>query len=51
MNKNVVGVILIVAAGALFFLYGWPKIKPYLASDAPPAASPGTVDGITTMPM
>lgn len=38
MNKNVVGVILIVVALVLVFFYGWPKLKPYLVSPPPPPA-------------
>jgi hypothetical protein len=35
MNKNVVGVILIVVALVLVFYYGWPKLKPHLVSPPP----------------
>ncbi|MBX7246899.1 MAG: hypothetical protein K1X53_15490 [Candidatus Sumerlaeaceae bacterium] len=51
MNKNVVGVILIVLALALVGLYGWPKLKPYVTSPVAPAPGAGAADGMTTMPI
>ena len=30
MNKNVVGIILIVLALVAVYFYGWPKLQPYL---------------------
>lgn len=30
MNKNIVGIILIILALAAVYFYGWPKIQPYL---------------------
>lgn len=47
MNKNLVGVILIVLAIVLVGFYAWPKLKPYFAT---PAAPPGGGD-MTTMPL
>jgi hypothetical protein len=46
-NKNVVGIVLIVLAVALLYIYAWPKMKPYLS--APPPAPPGAE--MTTMPI
>lgn len=44
MNKNIVGIILIVLAIALVWFYGWPKLQPYLNTGG------GDVD-MTTAPM
>jgi len=30
MNKNIVGIILIILALVAVWLYGWPKMQPYL---------------------
>lgn len=30
MNKNIVGIILIVLALAAVYFYGWPKLQPYI---------------------
>ena len=49
MNRNVVAIILIIAAAALLGVYAWPKLKPYVSSpEAPPAGAPGEM---TTMPI
>lgn len=40
MNKNIVGIILIVLALAAVYFYGYPKIKPYIES--PPPENPTT---------
>lgn len=44
MNKNVIGIILFILAGALVYFYGWPKIQPYLNLG-------GTPQEVTTGPM
>jgi hypothetical protein len=51
MNKNVVGIILIIGAIVLLAVYAWPKLKPYMSSPAP--AVPGAPGGDmgTTMPI
>ncbi len=42
MNKNVVGIILIVLALVLGYFYGWPKLQPYLNQpEVGPAGAPG----------
>lgn len=48
MNKNIVGIILIVLALLAVWFYGWPKLKPYIQTgggDAveTPATEPGGV--------
>jgi hypothetical protein len=47
MNKNVVGIVLIVLAIVIGYIYAWPKMQPYFSSPPPP--KPG--DQVTTMPM
>ncbi len=47
MNKNVVGVILIVLALVIGYLYAWPKMKNYVS---PPAAPAGGTE-MTSAPM
>jgi hypothetical protein len=47
MNKNVVGIILIILAVVLVGLYAWPKLKPYFSTPAGPG---GPAEG-TTMPI
>ena len=37
MNKNVMGIILIVVALALIYFFAWPKMKPYMSPPAGPA--------------
>ena len=37
MNKNVTGIILIVVALVIIFIYAWPKMKPYISPPAAPA--------------
>ena len=37
MNKNVMGIILIVVALALIYFFAWPKMKPYVSPPAGPA--------------
>ena len=32
MNKNIVGIILIILALLAVYFYGWPKLQPYLGS-------------------
>lgn len=53
MNKNVVGIILIVLAIALVGFYGYPKLKPYLfAPDIPAGEGMPTMGGEgTTVPI
>ncbi|MGC8741277.1 MAG: hypothetical protein ACP5QZ_01255 [Candidatus Sumerlaeaceae bacterium] len=46
MNRNVVGIILIIVAAALVGLYAWPKLKPYFSTPAAPAGPGGDM---TTM--
>ena len=37
MNKNVMGIILIVVALALIYFFAWPRMKPYISPPAAPA--------------
>lgn len=41
MNKNIVGIVLIVLALLAVYLYGWPKIQPYLQSPPPETVPQG----------
>ena len=41
MNKNIVGIILIVLALLAVYFYGWPKIQPYLNTGGDVEATPG----------
>jgi 4-hydroxybenzoate polyprenyltransferase len=45
MNKNVVGVILIVLALVIGYIYAWPKMKNYISPPAAPASEPGMTTG------
>lgn len=47
MNKNVVGVVLIVIAIAAFGFYGWPRLKPYVTSPPAQPAEAGAGAGAT----
>lgn len=47
MNKNLVGIILIIVAVVLVGLYAWPKLKPYFVTPAP---EPGAGE-MTTVPL
>jgi hypothetical protein len=46
MNKNVVGIILIVLAVVLVGLYAWPKLKPYFGTPTAPAGQEMTTMGL-----
>jgi hypothetical protein len=48
MNKNVVGIILIIIALALVWFYGWPKMKPYIS---PPEVPTNTGPTTGTIPI
>lgn len=48
MNRNVVAVILILAAVVLIGVYAWPKLKPYLGG---PEGEPGVPGEMTTVPL
>ena len=30
MNKNIVGIVLIIVAAALVYFFAWPKLQPYM---------------------
>ena len=36
MNKNIVGIILIILALAAVWFYGWPKLQPYINTGGTP---------------
>lgn len=43
MNKNIVGIILIILALLAVYFYGWPKLQPYLGGgDEAPGETSGT---------
>jgi hypothetical protein len=48
MNKNIVGIILIVLALLAVYFYGWPKLQPYLNQGGGDVPAEGTTE---TMPM
>jgi hypothetical protein len=50
MNRNVVAIILIIAAAALLGVYAWPRLKPYFVGVEVPTAVPGSAQG-TTVPI
>jgi hypothetical protein len=44
MNKNTIGVLIILVALGLFGFYGWPRIKPYISDPAPAPATSAPAD-------
>ncbi len=46
MNKNATGIILIVVALVIIFIYAWPKMKPYVNQPAAPAGTEMTTGSV-----